>query len=168
MHASAGDGPISTAADNKNGCLLWGVTVLTTIDPKECQDIFGHDPKYMVEYLTEKLIRAGVDGIICSAQEVSVVNKVIWSLKMTEPRLRHRQIVTVTPGIRPTWAAVGDQKRTTTPSQAIRLGSDYLVIGSPIYNPPVKIGGMVEAFAAIQEEVALALYERDVEIEDMY
>lgn len=61
----------------------------------------------------------------------------------------------VTPGIRPLWAATGDQKRVMTLAEAIKAGANYLVIGRPITQPPAEIGGSVEAAKRITEEIAV-------------
>lgn len=57
-------------------------------------------------------------------------------------------LVIITPGIRPSWAAAGDQKRIMTPGEAIWAGADYLVIGRPITNPPVGVSRVEAALAA--------------------
>jgi orotidine-5'-phosphate decarboxylase len=63
----------------------------------------------------------------------------------------------VTPAIRPLWAAVGDQKRPTTPTDAIKAGATDLVIGRPITSPPPEIGSPAEALKRIVEEIEAAL-----------
>ena len=64
--------------------------------------------------------QAGMDGLVCSAQEAQ-------ALKAAHPNLQ-----LVTPGIRPAGSAQDDQRRILTPRQALHAGSDYLVIGRPI------------------------------------
>jgi len=64
---------------------------------------------------------ARVEGIVCSAKEVSAVRQITGPLAKL-----------VTPGVRSAGAAVGDQKRVTTPAEAIALGADYLVIGRQV------------------------------------
>jgi orotidine-5'-phosphate decarboxylase len=68
--------------------------------------------------LTQK---SGLDGVVCSAQEAPTLRKVLGD-----------KFCLVTPGIRPADAALDDQSRVVTPSQALALGSSYLVIGRPI------------------------------------
>ena len=65
---------------------------------------------------------AGIGGIVCSPLEITTVRSSSFG-----QRLR-----IVTPGVRPAWAAVGDQKRVMTPSDALTAGADWLVIGRPI------------------------------------
>ena len=64
---------------------------------------------------------AGLDGVVCSAQEAAQMRKQFGE-----------EFLLVTPGIRPASAAAGDQKRVMTPVDAIQAGSSYLVIGRPI------------------------------------
>ncbi|MBF0483916.1 MAG: orotidine-5'-phosphate decarboxylase [Candidatus Omnitrophica bacterium] len=67
--------------------------------------------------------KAGLDGVVASSQEAAMLRKELG-----------KDFVIVTPGIRPAGAEVGDQKRITTPADAIKNGSDYLVVGRPILN----------------------------------
>ena len=68
---------------------------------------------------------AGLDGVVCSPQEIEVLRKEYG-----------RELLIVTPGIRPVWAAAQDQKRIMTPAEAVGKGADYLVIGRPITGAP--------------------------------
>ena len=64
---------------------------------------------------------SGVDGVVCSPHEISLIREVAGD-----------DLLIVTPGIRPKGSAKGDQARVTTPSEALRLGCDYIVVGRPI------------------------------------
>ena len=77
-------------------------------------------------------------GVVCSPQEVAQIKQVCGS-----------NFLTVCPGIRPVWAAKGDQKRITTPSDAIKIGVDYMVVGRPI----TKAKDPQEAAFKIVEEI---------------
>lgn len=101
--------------------LLIGVTVLTSMEQGDLAPL-GLDvaPQEQVLRLAGLADQAGLDGLVCSAQEAS-------SLKQATPRLK-----LVTPGIRPSGSALDDQRRILTPGDAMRAGSDYLVIGRPI------------------------------------
>jgi orotidine-5'-phosphate decarboxylase len=68
---------------------------------------------------------AGCDGVVCSAHEVRGIKSAIGA-----------DFLTLTPGIRPAGSDAGDQKRTTTPAQAVAAGADYLVVGRPITQAP--------------------------------
>ena len=74
-----------------------------------------------VKRLAGMAINEGLDGLVCSAQEATLLRD-----KFGEAPLL------VTPGIRPDWAATNDQQRIMTPDQAIKNGASYLVIGRPI------------------------------------
>ena len=147
LHASAGDEAIKKAVANKGNALCLGVTVLTSIDEVECVSIFGEGPQSKVLYFAAKLVDAKADGIICSPQELAPLS----ANEELDP------LVKVIPGIRPKWAATGDQKRITTPADAVKSGADYLVIGRPITKPPVEIGSSRIAAELIADEIAKAL-----------
>jgi orotidine-5'-phosphate decarboxylase len=132
MHASGGKLMMETAHDRvireceKSSLpkpIMLGVTVLTSIDDtilREEVRVFSNAADQVV-HLARLCQTAGLDGVVCSPREIELVNEACG-----------RDFITVTPGIRPLWAAKGDQKRITTPSQAVKLGADYLVIGRPI------------------------------------
>ncbi len=143
VHASAGRDSVIKAVANKGNSLVLGVTVLTSIAEKECVSIFGDKPGPKVLQFAKMLADVGADGIICSPQELE-------ALKLSN-------LLKVTPGVRPLWAAANDQKRVMTPGEAIKAGASYLVIGRPITQPPPEIGGPVEAAKKIAEEIEAAL-----------
>jgi orotidine-5'-phosphate decarboxylase len=91
--------------------LLIGVTVLTSKEAKSSD----------VLTLARIGIECGLDGVVCSAQEVKVLKEKI-----------KRKFIIVTPGIRPRGSLINDQKRTATISEAVKAGSSFLVVGRPI------------------------------------
>jgi orotidine-5'-phosphate decarboxylase len=102
--------------------LLIAVTILTSLDGPELAEVgLSGEPVDNVVRLARLAEASGMDGVVCSPQEVSTLRDIVAS----DFRL-------VTPGVRPAGAAVGDQKRITTPGDAMRLGSSYLVVGRPI------------------------------------
>ena len=132
MHASGGLEMMrvaSEAADMQAGTLkiprplLLGVTILTSIDEGSFQRGFGTERKLrdQVAYLAELSQEAGLDGVVASPLEIDTVRRVCGD-----------RFLIVTPGVRPRWAAAGDQRRITTPSEAIEAGADYIVVGRPI------------------------------------
>ena len=143
VHASGGLEMMQKAkealAKYENGPLLIAVTVLTSMDQAQLSRL-GVDktPQDQVLYLAKLAKEAGLDGVVCSAQEAE-------SLK-TELGVDFKL---VTPGIRPVGADVGDQKRIMTPKKAVEAGSDYLVIGRPI----TKAEDPVKALEAINLEI---------------
>lgn len=127
--------------DRMNGCkpLLIGVTVLTSMDESDLQQIgLNVSPAQQVLRLAGLAAQAGMDGLVCSAQEASQLKQQYPSLQL------------VTPGIRPAGSEVGDQRRILTPSQAMTAGSDYLVIGRPV----TQANDPLAALTAIVEEIA--------------
>lgn len=103
--------------------LLIGVTVLTSLTQENLSKELGIEKtvEHEVKALAALAKRAGLDGVVSSPQEISVLRKEFGS-----------DFVIVTPGIRPEGTAQDDQKRVLTPKQAVQEGADYLVIGRPI------------------------------------
>ena len=99
--------------------LLFGVTVLTSFGPGEMPGISAAPSAFALE-LARDAARWGLDGIVCSAQEVADIKAAAPSLSC------------LCPGIRPEGSAQDDQRRVMTPARAIRAGADYLVVGRPI------------------------------------
>lgn len=124
--------------------IIIGVTVLTSIGDDEAQSIYGAPAADKVMQFAEMAAEAGLDGIVCSGQEVAALR--------ANPVTR--DLLLVVPGIRPAWAAAGDQNRVMTPREAIDAGADYLVIGRPITQPPAEIGSPRRAVEKILEELA--------------
>lgn len=146
VHASAGVEAMMAAVANKERSLVLAVTVLTSLDENNAHLIFGAPSKIKVLQFARDAKIAGCDGIICSPQELELLGK----------QQEFDNLLKVTPGVRPEWAAVGDQKRVMTPGEAIRAGAHFLVIGRPITKPPTEIGSPAEAARRIAEEIAQA------------
>lgn len=106
----------------KDAPLLIAVTVLTSMEDLDLLQIgINASPMEQVLRLAHLTQRAGLDGVVCSPQEVEILRNACGA-----------EFKLVTPGIRPIGADFGDQRRVMTPTAAIRAGSDYLVIGRPI------------------------------------
>ena len=103
--------------------VLLGVTVLTSIDESSFQRDFGSERQLtkQVVYLAQLAQEAGLDGVVASPLEIEPIRKVCGD-----------KFLIVTPGIRPKWAENDDQRRITTPAEAISRGADYIVVGRPI------------------------------------
>jgi orotidine-5'-phosphate decarboxylase len=117
--------------------LLIAVTILTSMGEEDIHEVgLAGTPADNVKRLATLAQSAGLDGVVCSPQEVSMLRESI-----------SREFNLVTPGIRPIWSAKGDQTRITTPSDAMALGSNYLVIGRPITGAaePLKALEKIEA-----------------------
>ena len=126
VHASGGrtmmEACMNKLAHYQARPLLIGVTVLTSMTQADLVEIgISASPAEHVIKLAGLAKSSGLDGVVCSAQEASV-------LKQTYGQ----SFCLVTPGIRPDFASKGDQQRIMTPSEALTAGSDYLVVGRPI------------------------------------
>ena len=115
--AAEAAGELGTAAPK-----LVAVTVLTSLDQSDLGDIgIARSVQDQAMSLGHLAIDSGIDGLVCSAQELNNFRHALGG----DPIL-------VTPGIRPAGGRVGDQKRVATPTDAVRNGSTYLVVGRPI------------------------------------
>lgn len=115
------------AAAGRPRPLVIAVTVLTSLDARALREEVGvsRDPAAQVAFWAEKARAAGLDGVVCSPREVAVVRAACGA-----------DFVTVTPGVRPAGAALGDQHRVATPAGAMAAGADYLVVGRPVTADP--------------------------------
>lgn len=131
---------------------ILGVTILTSVDQGILNQQLGltGDLEAQVVHLAELAEEAGLDGVIASPHEIESIRKHV-----------SKQMLVVTPGVRPTWATAQDQKRIMTPGEAILRGASYLVIGRPITKPPAEIGTPVDAARQVAEEIASALAKQE-------
>jgi orotidine-5'-phosphate decarboxylase len=153
VHASGGSEMMRRAVDSvredsdRRGAdcpLMIAVTVLTSSDRATLNEsgVTG-DVDSQVERLTQLAMKAGLDGVVASALEVPRIKSVAEA----------RHFLTVTPGIRPIQATLDDQRRVTTPMDAIRNGSDFLVVGRPITASPEP----EQVAISIVEEISSAM-----------
>jgi orotidine-5'-phosphate decarboxylase len=122
VHAAGGRAMLEDAkAAAPAGTKVVAVTVLTSLDGNDLNSIgVANDSHAQVERLAGLAREAGLDGIVCSGNEVSAA------------RRKWKDGFFVVPGIRPADAAAGDQKRVMTPRKAIDAGASILVIGRPV------------------------------------
>ncbi len=119
--------------------LLIGVTVLTSMQEQDLEQIgLNVSPLEQVARLARLAKESGLNGVVCSSQEASMLKENLGG-----------EFSLVTPGIRPSFAAQGDQKRIMTPAEAMHAGADYLVIGRPI----TQHEDPLQALAMIAEEL---------------
>ncbi|GAA0784691.1 orotidine-5'-phosphate decarboxylase [Roseibium denhamense] len=131
-----------TAEGNPNLCIL-GVTVLTSMDEADLQAAGYRGPvSELVEARARDARDAGIGGIVCAATEAGRMRQTLGT-----------DMVIVTPGIRPAGSAANDQRRVMTPLDAIKAGSDYLVVGRPISQAPDPGA----AAGAVVQEIETAL-----------
>ena len=143
VHASGGQRMMEAAAESLQGFkqkpILIAVTVLTSMEQQDLAGI-GLDvtPQQQVERLAKLTQNSGLDGVVCSAQEAQSLKQLCGS-----------GFQLITPGIRPSFAQQGDQRRVMTPEQAMKAGVDYMVIGRPI----TQAKDPIEALTLIEEEL---------------
>jgi orotidine-5'-phosphate decarboxylase len=125
VHASGGPTMLEAAVEARSGKLaLLGVTVLTSLSPDEMSTVWDREIRSVREEVGRlaTLARdAKMDGVVASALEASWLRGQLGD-----------DFLIVTPGIRPLGSQKDDQSRVATPAEAVRAGSDYLVIGRPI------------------------------------
>lgn len=149
LHVQGGTGMMKTTVDkisehciskNINKPIIIGVTLLTSLDNnylKESKINFENTMDYVL-HLATLAKQSGLDGVVSSAQETEIIKEKLG-----------KEFITVTPGIRPSFAVANDQKRIVTPKDAKALGTDYMVIGRPI----TQAKDPVEAVRLIKEEL---------------
>ncbi len=122
VHASGGRAMMEDAkAAAPTGTKVVAVTMLTSLDSSDLTSIgLAPDPHEQVVRLAELARASGIDGIVCSGEEVGAAHRV-W-----------RDGFFVVPGVRPANGAAGDQKRVVTPRAALDAGASILVVGRPI------------------------------------
>lgn len=109
-------------ADMAQKPIILAVTVLTSLDGKDLADInVNKTPMEQVKSLALMTKESGLDGVVASPKEISAIREAVG-----------QDFIVVTPGVRPAWAAVGDQKRIMTPAQAFDAGASYIVVGRPV------------------------------------
>jgi orotidine-5'-phosphate decarboxylase len=139
LHCAGGTAMMRAAVEARGNARtkLLGVTVLTSLDAGDLAATGQIGPvESQVQRLALLAKAAGLDGVVCSPQEVALVRAACG-----------KDFLLVVPGIRPAGAAIGDQKRVQTPRAAIEAGADYLVIGRPITEAPDP-GAAARAIAA--------------------
>jgi orotidine-5'-phosphate decarboxylase len=148
LHLMGGPDMVRAAAEVSPRPKLWGVTVLTSMAPKDVK-LFSPSARIpaMVKTLAKAGWVAGADATICSPQEVAYLRK----------QLPHLDMKFVTPGIRPKGAALNDQARVMTPGEAAKLGIDFIVVGRPITHAPDPRKAALDVLAEMQAEVPSAL-----------
>ena len=148
VHASGGEKMMTACRERleafgKERPLLIAVTVLTSMTARDLAAIgIDSSPEQQVSRLATLSRNCGLDGVVCSAQEASLLK-----------REQGSDFKLVTPGIRPSSASKGDQQRVMTPADAIKAGSDYLVVGRPI----TQAEDPLAALQAIHNEISASM-----------
>lgn len=146
VHASGGSKMMLAAREavdkSSQSPLLIAVTVLTSMSENDLIELnIQQTPEQQVISLASLAKRSGMDGVVCSAQEASVLSNSLG-----------KDFCLVTPGIRPAGSSQDDQQRIMTPAKAIQSGSHYLVIGRPITraeDPQASLDAILKELATI-------------------
>ena len=143
VHALGGRRMMEAARDavsaQRHGPLLTAVTVLTSHDAGTLGEIgCDTDLQRQVLRLAKLANTSGLDGLVCSGREAPMLREGLGAAPLL-----------VTPGIRPLGSASHDQQRVLTPVQALRAGSDFLVIGRPV----TRAADPAEALIAMNREI---------------
>ncbi|MEE4249508.1 MAG: orotidine-5'-phosphate decarboxylase [Alcanivoracaceae bacterium] len=144
VHASGGRRMMEAASEALAGHssrpLLTAVTVLTSMTDQDLAEIGINVPAAeQVKRLALLAKDCGVDGVVCSAQEVPMLTDICGP-----------EFLKVTPGIRPAGSAAGDQRRIVTPPQALKLGVSHMVIGRPITAAESPTQAVAEILQSLQ------------------
>jgi len=122
VHASGGHDMVRAAVDALPGTVVVGVTVLTSLSQGDLARVgMTGSARDVVRRLAVLAVSAGARGLVCSPLEVADVRREVGA-----------GVTLITPGVRPTGSATGDQSRVATPEQALAAGADLLVIGRPL------------------------------------
>ena len=144
VHASGGPAMVSAAAEALPGTRVVAVTVLTSLTTDDLRrlDLLGPDSSSagdLAVRLAVAAVDAGARAVVCSPEEVGAVRSA----------LAGRDVILITPGVRPAGSDAGDQRRVATPREALDRGADLLVIGRPI----TGAADVAAAAAAIAEDL---------------
>jgi orotidine-5'-phosphate decarboxylase len=133
----------AAAQAREGGLQILAVTVLTSYDDRDLAAAgYGAGVRATAAERAKTALEIGIDGLICSPEEAANLRSIVGS-----------DMLLVTPGIRPAGAAMGDQKRVSTPAAAIAAGADYLVVGRPVIaadNPKAAAEAIIAEIAQQQ------------------
>lgn len=122
VHAAGGAKMVAAAAAALPDSRITGVTILTSLDENDVKAIGYKDAALESAVNLAKIaVLGGAKAVVCSPLEVSAIRNAI-----------PKEILLITPGVRPIGSGIGDQSRVMTPTLALESGADYLVIGRPI------------------------------------
>lgn len=146
VHASGGSAMLRAAREvvsQGGGPRILGVTLLTSFSAADVEEVWDKELRSLreeVARLAGVAADAGLDGVVASAMEAEALKR------------RHGpDFLVVTPGIRPAGHLAGDQTRIATPADAVRAGSDYLVVGRPVLTAEDPVALMEEMLEQIRD-----------------
>jgi orotidine-5'-phosphate decarboxylase len=144
IHASGGAAMIKAASDAAPNVSITAVTILTSLSDSDLAEIgYAKNTKSSAASLARLASENGARSIVCSPFEASEIRAVVGE-----------KLEIITPGVRPTGAELGDQKRVMTPKEAVTAGANYLVIGRPITDQAkISLTSMKETAAFILDSL---------------
>ena len=120
---------------------ILAVTALTSASENDLKKLGINDNmKSVVLRLAALAKEAGLDGVVASGEEAKDIKKNCG-----------KDFLVITPGVRPSWAKAGDQKRVATPSEAIKAGADYIVVGRPVIEAPDPIEAVKKILKELEQ-----------------
>jgi orotidine-5'-phosphate decarboxylase len=154
VHATGGSEMMRRTAEAVAECanseglarpLIIGVTVLTSADERSLAEVgYSSEPAELVSRLALLAEASGMDGVVASPREISIIRSAV-----TKP-----DFIVVTPGVRPAGSSLFDQKRVTTPRDAIIAGADYIVVGRPILEASDRVQAAQQIIAEMESSEA--------------
>ena len=142
VHASGGKNMLEASKnaliDFDAPPLLIAVTLLTSLSENSIQEIGLNNLSEQVLRLAKLSHECELDGVVCASSDTVIIKKEFG-----------KEFITVTPGIRPYQSNLNDQSRVSTPSEAVKNGSDFLVIGRPITESDDPAGALKDIYKQI-------------------
>ena len=142
VHASGGKNMLEASKnaliDFEEPPLLIAVTLLTSLSENSIQEIGLNNLSEQVLRLAKLSHECELDGVVCASSDTVIIKKEFG-----------KEFITVTPGIRPDQSKLNDQSRVSTPSEAVKNGSDFLVIGRPITESDDPAGTLKDIYKQI-------------------
>jgi orotidine-5'-phosphate decarboxylase len=121
------------------------VTVLTSADDSTLAEVgYGSGPAELARRLAQLAAANEMDGVVASPQEIGIIRSAV----------KQEGFIVVTPGVRPAGASLFDQKRVTTPLEAVMAGADYIVVGRPILEAPDPVKAAQKIIEEMERPVA--------------
>ncbi|MFC3847762.1 orotidine-5'-phosphate decarboxylase [Helicobacter baculiformis] len=143
LHASAGGRALESVVEPmralSNAPLLMGVTILTSLDSLEVEQVYHAPLTEQALHLAKLCFSSGLDGVVCSVLESLAIKQATKA-----------DFLTLTPGIRPNVQEVQDQKRVGTIQDALRARADFIVVGRPIYNHPKPLESLKQILTQME------------------
>ena len=144
VHASGGAKMLESAKKAiesvNSSTILIAVTILTSFSKENMANLGISDLDKHILNLGKLAYDCGLDGVVCASTDTQSIKKNFG-----------KNFLAVTPGIRPAWSSLDDQSRVSTPAEALRNGSDFLVIGRPITGSKDPIKALERIYKEMDE-----------------